>query len=116
MAIGFFVMGLLSAARHREFGTATLTFWAIGGTLALAALTPGLGRAAYLAVYVPTSVIGFIISSIVVALMFFLVFLPLGLIVRLTGHDLLRLRRPVDRTLWIRRAAPRAPGSYYRQF
>jgi hypothetical protein len=116
MAIGFFVIGLLSAARHREFGTTTFTFWAIGGALALAALTPGLGRAAYLAVYVPTSVIGFFISHLLVGLMFFLLFVPLGLIVRLTGHDLLRLRRPGDRTLWTRRPAPRSASSYYRQF
>lgn len=116
MLIGFFVIGLIVAARHRGLGTTTYTLWAIGAALALAALVPGLGRAAYLGVYLPTSILGFFISHIVVALMFFLVFVPVGLLVRLTGHDLLRLRRPGGGTLWTRRPAPRPAASYYRQF
>lgn len=116
MLIGFFVIGLIVALRHRALGPATIALWAIGGALALASLVPGLGRVAYLGIYLPTSVIGFFVSHIVVALMFFLVFVPVGLLVRLTGHDLLRLRRPGRQTLWTRRPAPRPSSSYYRQF
>jgi hypothetical protein len=116
MLIGFFVIGLIAAARHRHMGTTTFVLWTVGAGLALAALVPGLGRVAYLGVYLPTSILGFFISHIVVGLMFFLVFVPVALVVRLTGHDLLRLRRPGARTLWVRRPEPRPSSSYYRQF
>ena len=48
---------------------------------AVAAFIPGLGRAAYLLVHVPTSAIGFVVSPIVVTLVFLLaVVVPVALL------------------------------------
>jgi hypothetical protein len=50
----------------------------------------------------------------VLALIFYFVFLPIGLVLRVKGHDLLRRRRPAS--MWLRHDQHRDPESYYRQF
>ena len=51
-----------------------------------------------------------IISPVVTPLMFFLVFTPFGLILRMAGKDLLRLRRdPSAASYWIERNPPGPP-------
>jgi len=59
-----------------------------------------------------------VVNPIVMALVFFGAVVPTGLIVRLLGKDLLRLRRQADaNTYWIeRRPAGPAPESMKDQF
>jgi hypothetical protein len=59
-----------------------------------------------------------VVSPIVLALMFFAVVTPLGLVMRMLGKDVLRLRRdPSAATYWIRREPPGPePSSMRRQF
>jgi hypothetical protein len=53
-----------------------------------------------------------IVNPIVMGLLFFLVFTPAGLIMRLLGKDLLRLRRePNTKTYWIARSPETDPTS-----
>lgn len=59
--------------------------------------------------------LGAIIAPIVMALVYFLAFLPIGLLLRIMGKDLLSTRLDPDRTsYWIERKEP--PGSMERQF
>jgi hypothetical protein len=57
------------------------------------------------------SLLGSIVTPIVMALLFFLVITPIGLLMRLTGKDTLRLRgaRKGD-SYWIMRDPPGPPG------
>jgi len=111
MLVGFAVIGLMVAWRHGGVDRASLILWGVGAGLAIAAVIPGLGRIAYLAVYVPTSILGHFLSQAILGLMFALVFVPIALLLRLMGKDLLRLRRlPV----WVR--ARSLGSSYYNQF
>lgn len=116
MLIGFAVLGLLSAWRGGGIGTASIVLWSGGAVLAIAAFIPGLGRVAYLAVYLPTSIIGYVVSNVLLALMFFLVITPLGIILKLTGKDLLQQRRQKEKTQWSPVKAVKTEDSYYRQF
>ena len=116
MLIGFTVLGLLSAWRAKGIGTASIVLWSIGVFLAVAAFVPGFGRIAYLGVYLPTSIIGYVVSNVLLALLFFIVITPLGLILRLMGKDLLQLRRPRERTGWMSVKEVKTEDSYYRQF
>ena len=116
MLIGFAVLGLLSAWRGGGIGTASITLWSIGVVLAVAALVPGVGRVAYLAVYLPTSIIGYVVSNVILALMFFLVITPLSMILKLMGKDLLQQKRPRDTTQWTPVKNGKTEDSYYRQF
>jgi hypothetical protein len=79
-------------------------------------MIPGLGRFVYLAVYVVTGIIGYVISRVILTVIFFVIVTPLAFILRLTGKDLLRLRRAPGQTEWIAHASPRDRKSYYRQF
>jgi hypothetical protein len=116
MLIGFAVLGLLSAWRGGGIGTTSIALWSIGVVLAVAALVPGLRRVAYLAVYLPTSIIGYVVSNIILALMFFLIITPLGIILKLMGKDLLQQTRQRDTTQWLPVKNDKTEDSYYRQF
>jgi hypothetical protein len=117
MLIGFTILGLLTAWRGKSIGTASIVLWSVGVVLAVAAFIPRLGRIAYLAVYLPTSIIGYVVSNVLLALMFLLVITPLGLILKLMGKDLLQQqRRPKDRTGWLAVKTTKTDDSYYRQF
>jgi saxitoxin biosynthesis operon SxtJ-like protein len=116
MFVGFVALGLMVAWRRHGLERSTWVLWFVGLALAVGGLTPGLGRWSYLGVHLPTALMGYIVSHILLTLMFLTVFTPLGVIVRLTGKDLLLLRRPRQQRLWISRSAVRDPDSYYRQF
>jgi hypothetical protein len=116
MLVGFFVLGALSAWRTKGIGTGSIVLWSIGVTLAIAAFVPKLGRIAYLAVYLPTSIIGYVVSNVMLGLMFFLVITPLGIIMKLMGKDVLQQRRQNRTTQWTPVKESRNEDSYYRQF
>jgi hypothetical protein len=116
MLVGFFVLGALSAWRAKGIGTGSIVLWSIGVTLAIAAFVPKLGRVAYLAVYLPTSIIGYVVSNVMLTLMFFLVITPLGIIMKLMGKDVLQQRRPNRTTQWAPVKETKDEASYYRQF
>jgi hypothetical protein len=116
MLVGFAVLGLLTAWRVGDFGTKTFVLWGLGIGLAVGALVPAVGRLVYLGIYLPTSVIGFVVSNIVLLLLFFFLFVPLGLILRLRGKDLLQLRRRQNGRNWRQHDEAKDAASYYRQF
>ena len=113
MLIGFFVLGALAAWRAGGIGTGSIVLWGIGAFLAIAAFVPGVGRIAYLAVYLPTSIIGYVVSHVMLTLMFFLVITPLAIILRLLGKDVLQQR---NKSGWMPVKEIKNEESYYRQF
>jgi hypothetical protein len=116
MIVGFTVRGALAALRHFGITRTAMILWALGLVLALASLIPGLGRIAYLAIYVPSSFVGFFVSKIVLTVIFFGVFVPIGLLLKLLGKDLLRLRPKPPRAAWGSVTTVKDPNRYYRQF
>ena len=114
MIVGFGLMGVLVAWRAHGIATASLVLWIVGGALAVCAATP-FGRLAYLAIYVPTAIVGFVISRVILTVVFFLLFAPLGLVLRLAGYDLLHTKRK-SASAWMRRADDGARSTFYRQF
>ena len=59
--------------------------------------------------------IGWTISWLVLALLFYGVFTPVALAFRLRGRDALRLRRQNERSYWTAKAPPPGVASYFRQ-
>lgn len=116
MLIGFTVLGLLAMWRGGGIVTTSIVLWTVGVVLAIATFIPGLGRVSYLAVYLPTSIIGYVVSNVLLTLMFFLVITPLGIILKLMGKDLLQQRRQKDTSQWTPVKAVKTEDSYYRQF
>jgi hypothetical protein len=116
MLIGFFVLGALSAWRAKGVATGSIVLWSIGVVLAGAAFVPRLGRIAYLAVYLPTSIIGYVVSNVLLTLMFFFVITPLAIILRWLGKDVLQQRRRGNKLGWMPVKGVKNEESYYRQF
>lgn len=83
----------------------------------LAAAAPAALRPLYIGLIVLTYPIGFVVSYVVMAILFYGVMTPIGLIFRLIGRD--ALDRPFDaqaRSYWVRRTPTTDVRRYFRQF
>jgi hypothetical protein len=94
-------------------------------TLAVLALTigpvgtiwPRVMRPIYVAWMVLAFPIGWTVSQVILALMFYGLFTPIGLIFRIIGRDPLhRARRPGLESYWSPKATPADPRRYFKQF
>jgi hypothetical protein len=110
----------LAAARGWRDGVTPL---ALG--LAALALTvgplglwrPALVRPVYVAATVLTFPLGWATSRLLLAALYYGVFTPLGLLLRLLGRDALRLRAcPQQASYWAEKPAPQDVSRYFRQF
>jgi len=93
----------------------------VAGTLAVLVGAPGLVRPSWVkGVYVGACYaalpIGFVVSHLLLAVIYFLVITPVGLVLRLARHDPLQRKfQPGASTYWTRREPRRPPESYLRQ-
>jgi hypothetical protein len=95
-----------------------------GATLGLLAVTVGpLGwlrpewlRPVYVGWMVLAFPIGWAVSHVALAVLFYLLFAPLGLAFRLVGRDPLRRRRQWVDTYWTEKPAVRDMRRYFQQF
>jgi saxitoxin biosynthesis operon SxtJ-like protein len=92
--------------------------WGVGILSALLSLAaPGLNRFLYVGLTLLTFPIGFVFSHVLLAVVFYLVFTPVGLVMRLLGRD--PLQRRFDReagTYWVDHVEPRSVEEYFRQY
>jgi polyferredoxin len=92
--------------------------WAIAGLSGLFSLAaPGLNRFLYVGLVTITWPIGFVLSYLLMGIIFYLVITPVGLIFRLIGRD--PLHRRFDRragTYWVRHREPENVERYFRQY
>jgi hypothetical protein len=59
--------------------------------------------------------IGWAVSTLILAMLFYLVFTPLAIAFRVSGRDALALRRKNVQTYWLPRPAARTKQQYFRQ-
>jgi saxitoxin biosynthesis operon SxtJ-like protein len=80
-------------------------------------IRPQLLRWLYVGWMIAVFPIGWVVSRVMLAVLFYGVFTPLGLAMRLAGRDVLQLRRPAGRTTyWVPKPAATDLRSYFRQF
>jgi Saxitoxin biosynthesis operon protein SxtJ len=79
-------------------------------------LAPALVRPIYTGWMVAAFPIGWTVSKVALGVIFFVVITPLAWVFRLTGRDLLHLRRPPEGSLWTPKRQPASPKEYLRQF
>jgi len=71
----------------------------------------------YLGMILFTLPIGYVVSFILLALFYFFLLAPLGLIFRLIGRDPLNRRfDPNKKSYWLSRQSPEGPEQYFHQF
>lgn len=96
-------------------------FWLLPVVAATVSLA-GLWRPDWIAIYrrgwmAAVEPIGWLVSRVVLAVVYFLVITPIGVVRRLRGHDPLSLRpAPGATSYWIARNDRTDPASYFRQF
>jgi len=90
--------------------------WMVCGAVALAGfIFPPLIRPVFVGLILLTYPIGWVVSHLLLGAIFYLLFLPIGLVLRWTGHDPLQLRPPVGNSLWRTPVGKTDPASYLRQ-
>jgi hypothetical protein len=71
----------------------------------------------FVALSMITAPIGFVLGELLLATMFFGVFLPVGLAFRLAGRNPLQWRfEPHSPTYWQSKTCGREPAAYFRQY
>jgi hypothetical protein len=116
LAFGGFVSAILYA-RFR---------WPVGSWIPLAAgsvlaavyyVVPAARRPMYLGWMYAFLPLGMLTSFLLLAVIYFMIFTPIGLVMRLVGRE--RVPKGFDRqaaSYWVKRPAARPPDSYFRQF
>jgi len=90
--------------------------WAVCGVVAVAGFFyPPLIRPVFVGLILATFPIGWVVSHILLGAIFYGIVTPIGLILRLTGHDALHLRPPTGHSLWKTPVGKTDPASYLRQ-
>lgn len=93
------------------------TCWALAlGVPAVGAVWREGLRRLYVGLTYATYPIGFVVSSVVLVAIYYAVLTPMGLILRVCGHDPLQRRSGARAdSYWHKRPGPRSPASYFRQ-
>lgn len=91
--------------------------WTIVAIYALLSLAvPRLAYPVYVVLTIATFPIGWVVSRVMVALLFYLVLTPIAIVQRIFRRDVLRLRKPQTDSYWEDAERRPDPASYLRQF
>jgi len=77
---------------------------------------PSLVRVIYTTWMMAAFPIGWLVSRVVLAIVFYLLFTPFAFVFRLMGRDALRLRKPRAQSYWLPYDDARKPDEYFRQY
>jgi len=96
----------------------SFTIWSVGAGLVLAfGIFPTFGKKFMVTLMYIGFPIGFVVSHLVMILIWYLVFTPIGLLLRILGKDVLDMKiDPSAKTYWKKKPEPRPLKDYFRQF
>ena len=112
--------GLVSALLFAKFHWPVASWIPVAAGSVVAAVyyvVPSVRRPIYLGWMYTFLPLGMLMSFLLLAVIYFLVFTPISLVMRLVGRERLPRRfDPQAKTYWIARPPARPPESYFRQF
>lgn len=110
------LVGYFAFARTGSWTTAVV-IWAAGAVVAALGLArPPCVRGVYLCTSYIAAPIGIVVSLIILAIVYYIVVTPIGVVIRFLGRDpLQRGRDPAAETYWQQRKEM-SPDRYFRQF
>lgn len=109
------LLGWILGAKTGHWGAVQMA-WSFCAVVAiLGAIFPPAIRPVFVGLILLTFPIGWVVSHVLLGAIFFLLFFPIGLVLRCTGHDPLQLRPPRGDSLWKTPVGKTDPGSYLRQ-
>jgi hypothetical protein len=117
--LGF--LALFGVIAYFKFGNQTLAMvlWALAAIVPpIGWLVPPFMRLVFVGMSYLAWPIGFVVSHVVLALVYYLVFTPVGLIMRLVGYDSMKRRfDPAADSYWLSRDSGDSEAKrYFRQF
>ena len=119
--IAFAVLKLSGAWSWTESWTHPAMLWSAGvGVTQLVLFLAGISaptRWIYVVLMIVALPIGFVLSQVLMAMIFYLLFTPIGLFFRLTGRDVMgRKIDPAKTSYWHDRGPARSPASYFKLY
>ena len=122
--VGFVVISILIALGNRagmeKFCNALniSTYLLSAGIIifALSYLAPAVAKPIYLLWFFVAACIGIVVSNLILMLFFFFVFTPIGLAIRLSGRDPLKLKKAPESSNWDSCKPKTDLKRYYRQY
>ena len=112
--------GLVAAVLRWRYNAGNAATMVLGAALLLTGVyfaLPRLRRKLYLGWMYVTMPIGMVVSIILLAIVYFLVVTPIGVLVRLFSHDpMMRRFDPAAQTYWTKMPPTPRPDRYFRQF
>lgn len=111
-----FIGAVIGRATHSEFVRNTL--WGLGGVLALVYyIVPPVRRSMFIGWMYAAYPIGYVVSHVLLGLIYFGVVTPIGWVMRVVGYDpMYRRFDRAARTYWVRREPVMDVTRYFRQF
>ncbi len=118
MLLFFGLVGGVIFFKTRALMTAPVVLWSLGALLcALYYAVPGLRRPLYLGWMYAALPIGWVVSHLVLAVIYYLVLTPIGLAMRLFGWDpMARRPDPEASSYWVAHEPAADRARYFRQF
>jgi hypothetical protein len=116
-AIFFAIVGVIAIWRFSA-PRAAVGIWSVAGVIVLVyAVAPPVRRPLYLGWMYAAFPIGWTVSHTILALAYYLVFTPIGLIMRLVGRDPMERKfRPDQASYWVEHRPWGAASRYFKQF
>lgn len=113
-----FLSGFGAIALWRGSPPTAIALWIIAVTVVLVGgLAPLRLRVLYLLLSYVALPVGFVVGYLSLAMVYFLVITPIGVVLQWTGHDAMSRKRNASvASYWSRRPEPPEATSYYRQF
>lgn len=117
LAVAILLAFVLRGVHHLAWGSVVLITAAGLSVFLVSWFTPRIGRWVYLGLTLASMPIGWLVSTLVLTLVYLLVFTPVALVFRLRGRDV--LHRRFDKTAdsyWVKHECHENPDRYYHQF
>ncbi len=117
-ALAYWRIFLFSSLGAGAASTTAYVLWALGLYCGLFAfVAPMAVKPVYIVLTVVAYPIGQVVSHLVMVMIYYLMFTPIGLVFKLIGRDSMNRRfDPSAATYWIRRHPPETVKRYFRQF
>src|SRR5690349_8395934 len=112
--IFFLLLAFKFGLRQHSTAGVILTLVSLAGVIGL--LTPRVLHWPFVVLTIAAFPIGWVMTQLVLALLFYCVLFPFALIFRLRGRDALRLRKRNAATFWVERGEQPPPEKYLKQF
>ena len=109
------LVGWVIGKKTGHWGAVEISWAVCGGLSVLGVFFPALIRPVFVGLILATFPIGWVFTHVLLGSIFFGIVTPIGLALRLTGHDPLTLKSPRKNTLWIDSSGKNDLAAYLHQ-